>query len=69
MPGTGSARFTVPDMSCSHCVGVIRDALERELPGAAVTVDLASHTVTVGADATRAAEVIRDAGYEPVVAG
>ena len=59
--------FAVEDMSCSHCVGVIRRALEAGLPGAAVTVDLAAHRVTVSGDPALAASLMRDAGYEPVL--
>lgn len=68
MPDTNfpGARFTVADMSCGHCVGVIRDALRDGLPGVAATVDLGTKTVTVDGDAAQAAAIIRDAGYEPV---
>jgi copper chaperone len=60
--------FTVADMSCSHCVGTVRAAIQRALPGRDVTVDLASHQVRVagGADvATVAAAAIRAVGYTP----
>ena len=60
--------FTVADMTCSHCVGTVRGAIERALPGRRVTVDLATHQVTVagGADAaTVAAAAVRAAGYTP----
>lgn len=63
-----NTRFTVPDMSCGHCVGVIRNALQDGLPGATVAIDLATHTVTVDADPARAEALIRDAGYDPVPA-
>lgn len=59
------ADFHVPDMSCEHCVGVIRAALERGLPGAAVAIDLARHRVHVEGEAARAESLIREAGYEP----
>ena len=57
--------FTVPDMTCGHCEKTVRGALEEVLPGAAVTVDLAAHRVTVDGDAAIAEEAIRDAGYSP----
>jgi copper chaperone len=62
------AAFTVADMTCSHCVGTVRAAIERALPGRPVTVDLAAHRVTVAGDAdvaTVAASAIRAAGYTP----
>lgn len=59
--------FQVPDMTCSHCVGVIRTAVEDALPGTDFDVDLDSHRVTVPADMAAAAEnAIRDAGYDPM---
>jgi Copper chaperone len=57
--------FTVPDMTCGHCEKSVRSALGEALPGAAVTVDLAGKRVTVGGDAARAEQAIRDAGYTP----
>jgi copper chaperone len=62
---TMTAIFTVPDMSCGHCGKTVRSALEEVLPGAAVTVDLAAHTVTVDGNAATAEEAIREAGYSP----
>ena len=61
-----SLQFSVPDMSCGHCVSAITQAVQQVAPGARVTVDLATHRVTVdnavAADAVRAAIV--QAGYE-----
>lgn len=68
-PRTGQpaeTTFRVADMSCNHCVGAIRSALEERLPGAAVAIDLAGKTVKVGGDPAAAEAAIRDAGYEPV---
>ncbi len=60
-----TAIFTVTDMTCGHCEKTVRAALAEALPGAAVTVDLPSHTVTVEGDRETAAEAIREAGYSP----
>ena len=57
--------FTVSDMTCGHCVGTVRKALTEAYPGAEVSVDLATHRVAVAADAAKAADVIREAGYTP----
>lgn len=63
-----TATFTVNDMTCGHCEKTVRAALEKEFPGAAVTVDLAARKVSVEADADKAAEAIREAGYTPEAA-
>lgn len=60
-----TASFTVPDMSCGHCEKTIRAALADALPGAAVAVDLAAHTVSVEGDTAIAEDAIREAGYSP----
>jgi len=57
--------FTVNDMTCSHCVGTVRKALEEALPGAEVQIDLEQHRVAFTGDATKGAEAIREAGYTP----
>jgi copper chaperone len=57
--------FTVADMTCGHCEKTVRGALEEAFPGAAVTIDLATHRVSVEGDAAKAAEAIREAGYSP----
>lgn len=57
--------FHVPDMTCGHCEKTVRAALEKELPGAAVSIDLGAHRVTVEGDAVKAEEAIREAGYTP----
>ena len=59
------ATFRVEDMSCSHCVGTIRGALQAGLPGAAIAIDLDTKRVTVAGDPAAAEAIIRDAGYEP----
>jgi len=57
--------FTVPDMSCTHCVGTIRTALEKALPQAEIAIDLGAHEVKVAGDKAVAEQAIRDAGYTP----
>jgi copper chaperone len=60
-----TATFTVVDMTCGHCEKTVRAALAEVLPDAAVTIDLASRTVTVEGDRAAAEEAIREAGYSP----
>ncbi len=64
-----TAIFTVSDMTCGHCEKTVRAALAKELPGAAVTVDLSARKVTVEGDAAKAEEAIREAGFTPEAAG
>ena len=60
--------FIVNDMTCSHCVGTVRRALEEALPGAAISVDLATHKVEFTGDRSVGEEAIREAGYTPEAA-
>lgn len=60
-----TATFTVADMTCGHCEKTVRAALAEALPGAVVSIDLASGRVTVEGDQATAAEAIREAGYSP----
>ena len=62
--------FTVPDMSCGHCVQAIGKAARAAAPEAEVSVDLATKRVTLDgkADAAVVAAAIRAAGYEPASA-
>ena len=59
--------FTVNDMTCSHCVGTVRRALEEALPGAEISVDLATHKVSFTGDRAKGEEAIKEAGYTPEV--
>jgi copper chaperone len=63
--GAEPVRFLVSDMTCGHCAGTVRGALDRALPGRAVSIDIAARTVTVSGEADRAADIIRAAGYSP----
>ena len=60
--------FAVNDMTCSHCVGTVRQALEHALPGAAIAVDLATHRVEFNGDRAKGEAAIREAGYTPEAA-
>lgn len=60
--------FTVNDMTCGHCVGTVRKALEQALPGAEITIDLDSHKVSFTGDRARGEEAIKEAGYTPEAA-
>ena len=64
-PAIAGVSFAVPDMTCSHCVGTVRAAIERALPGVPLDINLAAHRVTVAGDAGAAAAAIRSAGYTP----
>jgi copper chaperone len=60
--------FEVPDMSCGHCLGSIRNALASADSQATIQVDLALKRVNVigSALASSALEaVIRQAGFTP----
>lgn len=59
--------FTLPDMSCGHCVGAVTKALQDVAPQARVQIDLATKKVQVdNADDREAlARALSDAGYEP----
>ncbi len=66
-PDIAGFSFHVEDMTCGHCAGVIKGAIEKTVPGAAVHADPASRTVVVGgvSDAAHIAEIITAAGYTP----
>jgi copper chaperone len=57
--------LAVNDMTCNHCVGTVREALEAALPDAEVTIDLATHKVSFKGDRAIGEAAIRDAGYTP----
>ncbi|PWV65835.1 heavy-metal-associated domain-containing protein [Plasticicumulans acidivorans] len=63
-----SYRFTVPDMSCGHCVQAITQAVAAADPQAQTQCDLTTKIVTIGNAASEAQtllEAIREAGFEP----
>jgi len=55
----------VNDMTCNHCVGTVRKALEEALPGSEISVELESHRVEFTGDRARGEAAIREAGYTP----
>jgi copper chaperone len=57
--------LSVNDMTCGHCVGTVRKALEEALPGAEIAVDLATHKVEFTGDRATGEAAIREAGYTP----
>jgi len=64
------AVFTVPDMSCMHCVKAIEGALGKLVGVSAVQVDLATKEVRVQYDAAftdrkALTAAIVAAGYQP----
>lgn len=65
-----SIKFHIPDMTCSHCVHAITQAIQDQFQGAQVEADLSTHTVTVtGVGEVAAVEaVIKQEGYSPVEA-
>ena len=65
VPRIAGTTFAVSDMTCGHCVGTLRAALARALPGVPVEINLDAHRVTVDGDAATAAAAIRAAGYTP----
>jgi Copper chaperone len=60
--------LTVNDMTCSHCVGTVRKALEEALPGSEISIDLDTHKVSFTGDRAKGEEAIREAGYTPEAA-
>ena len=62
---TDKTTFIVNDMTCNHCVGAVRGALEDALPGNQVEIDLTSKKVSFSGDRAKGEEAIREAGYTP----
>lgn len=59
--------FRVEDMTCGHCAGTIRKAIESSVPHAVVEADPVTKIVRVSGSADRAAveSMIVQAGYTP----
>ena len=59
--------FTIPSMTCGHCVSVVTKAIKQADPLAKVDIDLASHRVRVETAADRATidSAVTEAGYAP----
>ena len=60
----------VEDMTCGHCAGTIKKAIEIGLPGTNVEADPASKLVSVrgSTDLTSIKALVTEAGYTPTVA-
>lgn len=59
-------QFSVPDMSCQHCVNSIQTALAQHIPGAQVQVNLASRTVNIDTPfpEDRVLAALEEAGFD-----
>ena len=62
-------RFTLPDMSCGHCVAAITEALKAADAQAAITIDREARTAEVDSALPREtlAAALAEAGYPPAV--
>ncbi|WP_343038374.1 heavy-metal-associated domain-containing protein [Microvirga arsenatis] len=60
----------VEDMTCGHCAGTIKKAIETGLPGTSVEADPASKLVSVrgSTDLTSIKALVSEAGYTPTAA-
>jgi copper chaperone len=60
----------VEDMTCGHCAGTIRKAIETGLPGTSVEADPASRLVSVrgSTDLSSIKALVTEAGYTPTAA-
>ncbi|MGE7468692.1 heavy-metal-associated domain-containing protein [Bosea sp. NPDC003192] len=65
-PG-GVISLRVEDMTCGHCAGTIKQAVEGKIPGTSVTADPGSKLVSVegSADVAAIRSAITAAGYTP----
>jgi copper chaperone len=59
--------FSIPNMSCGHCVRAITEAVKAADPSARLEVDLPARQVQVQTTAPREAVVaqLTEAGYAP----
>lgn len=64
-------QFTLPDMSCGHCVAAITQALKAADAQAQVNVDLDTRTARVDSSLPREAlaAALAEAGYPPAAQG
>ena len=67
VPEDGSLILRVEDMTCGHCAGTIKKAVESALPGTQVDADPASKLVSIRGTADLAAVkvIVAEAGYTP----
>jgi copper chaperone len=59
--------FTLPTMSCGHCVKTVTRTVQQIDPKATVEIDLASHRVRIGSalDAQAFGKALAEEGYAP----
>lgn len=59
--------FRVDDMTCGHCAGTIKKAIESVLPGVEVNANPESKVVSVkgAAEFSKLREIVTAAGYTP----
>ena len=67
-PDDADLSFHVEDMTCGHCAGTIKNAIETGLPGTQVEADPASKLVSVrgSSDLASIKALVAKAGYTPV---
>jgi len=60
----------VEDMTCGHCAGTIKKAIETGLPGTSVEADPGSKLVSVrgSTDLSSIKALVTEAGYTPTAA-
>ena len=70
MPTNGSLTLRVDDMTCGHCAGTIKQAVETAIPGTHVDADPATKLLSIQgtADLSAVKTIVTEAGYTPSVA-
>ena len=60
-------QFTLPTMTCGHCVRTVTATVQKLDPEAKVSTDLASHKVEIETrlPADQVARALAEEGYEP----
>lgn len=66
-PDVGALTLRVEDMTCGHCAGTIKKAIESTLPGTQVDPDPGTKLVSIRGTADRSAvkAIVMAAGYTP----
>ena len=59
-------KFSIPEMTCGHCVRAIETAIKAADQGATVVCDLPSQTVAVNSNLSQdaVAHLLKAAGYD-----
>lgn len=67
VPISDALSFQVEDMTCGHCAGTVKRAIETKLPGTSVTADPDSKQVSVrgSSDFDAIQSAVIAAGYTP----